>query len=442
MADSRQASGTLPSGSTYRLAVPAAWNDMLLLLARPIPQDPAEEGWGPDASMVSAMLAEGYAVTGSVNTMFWPLERAFADHDPLLEAFTRQVAHPGRVIAVGTSIGGIMTAGLVQVAPERFAGALPLCGNLSGAVATHNREFDIAFTIKTLLAADTPLEVARISDPAANLRLARTVLEQAQVQPSGRARLALAAAMGNMPGWHDPAAPEPAVDDVVARQRAQYEWYDEVCFLVFFWARQQVEQQAGGNPSWNDGVDYRALLATSINRDVVDVLYREAGLDLEADLDALAAAPRTTADPDAVAYLERHIVFDGQLGGVPVLTVHSDGDGLVTPDNERAYRDVVAWAGQSDLLRQLHVHRGGHCTFTAAETVVALDALVARIDGGRWPELDPDGLNAAVAAKPPAMQMIRTGQQAAPAFIDYQPWQTARPYDARHQEERRRATAG
>jgi len=87
----------------------------------------------------------------------------------------------------------------------------------------------------------------------------------------------------------------------------------------------------------------------------VERLYRTAGLDLPADLDRLAEEPRIEAESAAIAYLERHIVFNGQLGGVPVLTVHSDGDGLVTPDNERAYGDLVAWAGQDQLLRQLYV---------------------------------------------------------------------------------------
>lgn len=429
MPDARTSDGTLPSGSTYRTGVPAGWNGTLLLLARPIPQDPTEPGWGPDGPLVAALLDEGYAVTGSVNTVFWPLERAFADHEPLLDAFEREVGRPGRTIATGTSIGGIMTAGLVQLAPGRFAGALPLCGNLSGAVATHNRELDIAFTVATLL--EPRLEVVDIADPHVNLRLARLVLEQAQAQPGGRARLALAAAVGNMPGWHHPDTPEPTSGDHAARQRNQLGWFDDVCFLVYFWAREQVERQAGGNPSWNTGVDYRELLARSVSRDTVHALYDAAGLDLDTDLDALAAAPRIEADPAALAYLQRHIVFDGDLGGVPVLTVHSDGDGLVTPDNERAYADVVAAAGQSELLRQLWIHRGGHCSFTVAETLVALGALTERLDSGRWPDLDPAALNAAASAMAPRRREMRGGDPADPAFCTFDPQPPLRPYDAR-----------
>ncbi len=431
MADPTPLEGLLPSGSAYRLGVPKRWNDTLVLLARPIPQDPAAPGWGPDAGLVAALLDAGYAVASSINNVFWPLERSFADHEPLLEAFHERVGRSGRIIPVGTSIGGIMTAGLVQIAPERFAGALPLCGNLSGAVATHNRELDIAFVVRTLLADGSPLELVRIADPDANLQLARSILADAQAVPAGRARLGLAAAMGNIPGWHDPTTPEPAADDFTTRQRYQYDWYEEVCFLVFFWARQQVEQQAGGNPSWNTEVDYRDLLERSINRDTVVALYDDAGIDLDGDLQTLADATRVAADPDAVAYLERHIVFDGQLSGVPVLTMHSDGDGLVIPDNEHAYADVVAWAGHSDLLRQLTVHRGGHCTFTVAETMVALDVLEQRIDSGRWPDVSPDALNAATDAMPAPLRMTRTGEAMASAFFDFEPPPPTRAYDIR-----------
>ena len=55
---------------------------------------------------------------------------------------------------------------------------------------------------------------------------------------------------------------------------------------------------AGGNFSWNTGVDYRRQLAASGNAQQVRALYRAAGLDLDADLGRLEAAPRIAADPD------------------------------------------------------------------------------------------------------------------------------------------------
>ncbi|MDQ6873801.1 MAG: hypothetical protein M3042_01875 [Actinomycetota bacterium] len=432
MGESSRQIGALPSGSQYIIEVPANYNGTLLLCARPLPTDPGDPPWGDDDVLMRTFRSRGFALAGSANTIFWPLERAFADQPPLLDLFDSTVGPPERTVAWGPSIGGIMTAGFVQCFPERLSGALPLCGNLAGAVGIHNRELDIAFVFRALLAGDRPLQLVNIPDPPGNLDVARQVLAAAQQTPAGRARLGLAAAVGNIPGWHDPLSPEADPDDVETQQANQVLWMEEIGLLVYFLLRAQVEMQAGGNPSWNAGVDYTAQLARSITRSQVESLYDRAGLDLAADLETLATAPRIEADPAAVGYLERHIAFDGQLGGVPVLTVHTDGDGLVTPDNERAYGDVVAWAGQQEQLRQLYVHRGGHCSFTIAETLTALDALMSRIETGSWPALDVATLNAAASAMGPELNVLSSGEAVAPAFFDYAPTEFLRPHDVRN----------
>ncbi len=420
--------GALASGSRFLIETPSPWNGVLLLCARPVPVAVGEPPWQERGPVIERVLAHGYALAGSANTIFWPLERAFADQGDLLDTFDRLVRPPRRTIAWGNSIGGIISAGLVQLMPERLSGALPLCGNLAGAVATHNRELDIAFVVRTLLAAHAPLELVNIADPGPNLRLAAGLLEEAQATGPGRARLALAAAVGNTPGWQEPADRQPDPDDFTARQLNQYQLFRDIGFLVFFWARAQVEQQAGGNPSWNTGVDYQELLERSIDRDVVDGLYKDVGLDLTRDLAVLAHAPRISADPAAIAYLERHVVFSGQLKGTPVLTAHTDADGLVTADHEHAYADVVRWAGDEDLLRQVYIHRAGHCTFTSAEVLTALTVLEERIETGSWPDLDPERLNQRAVDLHGRNDPDPASR---PAFFAFEPSPFPRPYDIR-----------
>lgn len=381
--------------------------------------------------MINHLVAAGYAVAGSANTMFWPLELAFSDYPALLEAAAKTVGSARHTVAVGLSIGGIITAGWVQLFPGRLSGALSMCGNLAGAVATHNRELDMGFVVTTLIAPGTGLRIAHIGNPYDNLQAARQALHDAQQTAAGRARLALAAAVGNIPGWHDPTSAEPARHDYEQRQRGQFAWFEAVSFLVFFWAREQVERQAGGNPSWNTDVDYRHLLATSVDSDEVEALYRAARLNLDEDLDRLDAAERIVADPDAVAYLERNIVLSGALGGVPVLTVHTDGDGLVTPENQRAYADVVSYHGDGDLLRQLFVHRAGHCTFTLSEIFTALDVLLYRIERGDWPDVGHDRLNADARQRPAALSALPSGEPMAAGFFAFEPRPFSRPFDIR-----------
>lgn len=432
--------GTLASGSRYRIQVPENWNDVLLLSQRPLPVGAQDPPWSEDEPLLAAMLAQGYALGGSANTIFWPLAQAFPDQIHLIDTFEQLVGRPAFTIAWGPSIGGIMSAGLVQLSAERLSGALPLCGNLAGAVAVHNRELDIAFVLKTLLASSSPLQLIDITEPGENMELADAVLAQAAESPEGRARISLAAAVGNIPGWFDPSTPEPAPDDFMTREDNQFKWIKEIGVLVFFWAREQVERQAGGNPSWNTAVDYGQLLANSIDRDEVERLYQQTGLDLDRDLDVLAAETRIDADPAAVAYLERNIVFSGDLGGVPVLTLHTDGDGLVTPDNEHAYSDVVTWAGQHDFLRQLYVHRAGHCTFTLAEVLTGLQALMERVTTDAWPMLDSEALNASASALGPdfnslVMQPIEEftplAEPTEPRFFSFTPPSFPRAYDVR-----------
>src|SRR5207244_1791586 len=64
--------------------------------------------------------------------------------------------------------------------------------------------------------------------------------------------------------------------------------------------------------------------------------------------------------------------------------VHTTGDGLVIPPNEAAYAQVVGSANSAAMLRQVFVHRAGHCAFTPAETIAALQVLLKRMDTGRW----------------------------------------------------------
>src|SRR5213080_1976285 len=110
----------------------------------------------------------------------------------------------------------------------------------------------------------------------------------AQATAQGRARTALAAALVDSPGWNDPFSPEPSPTDYVTRETNQSLSFQQGLDFGFFFAlRAELEARAGGNPSWNTGVDYKKLLRQSINRDEVQALYTQANLSLEDDLDTL-----------------------------------------------------------------------------------------------------------------------------------------------------------
>lgn len=400
--------GTMTDGATYKIEAPTGWNGTLVLYSHGYSstsstEPPLDAG---DAATGAWLLGHGYALAASsYATTGWALEQAFPDQMAVLDLFQSTVhAAPTRTIAWGHSLGGMITAGLVQLHPDRFDGALPMCGVVGGGVGAWNQGLDAAFAFKTLLAAaptalnTSPVQLVHITNPFGSLGAALGVLNQAQATPQGRARLALAAALGDVPGWYAPGSAEPDPTDFAAREHNQFLWDTNPDFFFLFAARAELEARARGNVSWNTGVNYKVQLGHSINQDEVVGLYAAAGLDLDQDLQTLQNATRIAADPGAVEYLESNIVYNGELG-LPVLTMHTTGDGLVTPNNEQAYASTVRSAGDNQLLREVFVHRAGHCTFTPAETIAAFQTLVHRLDTGRWRDsTDSDLMNAQAVA--------------------------------------------
>jgi hypothetical protein len=429
--------GKLGDGAIYTFEVPHNWNGALFLyshgyvtpgsaLAAADVGDPVTGTW---------LLGHGYALAGSsYATTGWAIQQALPDQISTLNVFDRQVGTPAQTIAWGHSLGGIITAGLIQAYPGRFSAALPMCGVLAGGVATWNAGLDGAFAFQQLI--DPSVQVVNIANPTANLTGAEQAAAAAQQTAQGRARLALAAALGDEPGWFTPLSPEPAAGDSATQELNQYLWDTRVDFPFGFALRAELEARAGGNPSWNTGVDYYRQLARSANLREVIALYRAAGLSLRGDLATLNRAPRVSADPSAVRYLAQNISFTGDIS-VPVLTMHTTGDGLVIPENEQAYASVVRRADNARLLRQVFVSRAGHCAFTPAETITAVQALLGRLATGHWDDeaLQPASLNAAAAGLGPADNIFFSGGQIVatpPAFTRYRPPRYPRPFDLGH----------
>jgi pimeloyl-ACP methyl ester carboxylesterase len=429
--------GTLADGAKYKIQCPAGkWNGTLFLYSHgyvvPGASNPAEDVGDPLTG--AWLLGHGFALAGSsYATTGWAIQQAIPDQMGTLKAFRTSFTKPTRTIAWGHSLGGIITAGLIQTHPGSFAAALPMCGVLSGGVATWNTALDSAFAFKHLLA--PKVKLVHITDPNGNVTTAEQAAAAAQKTRKGRARLALSAALADTPGWFTPLSKEPAPTNFKAQEHNQFLWASQVDYPFAFALRAELELRAGGNPSWNTGVNYVTDLSKSADLREVRALYHAAGLSLRHDLSTLNHASRISADPAAVKYLEQNIVFNGNIG-VPVLTMHTTGDGLVVPENEQAYRSVVSRAGHGALLRQIFVHRAGHCAFTPAETITAARVLLKRLASGSWnaTALTPASLNKKAAALGPTYNVFTSPTSGklvptAPAFLRYQPPPYLRPFD-------------
>jgi pimeloyl-ACP methyl ester carboxylesterase len=427
--------GTLADGATYEMVCPAkSWNGTLFLYSHgyvvPGGSNPAEVAG--DHITKHWLLQHGFALAGSsYATTGWAIQQAIPDQIATLNAFTQTYRKPKRTIAWGHSLGGMVTEGLVQRYPHSFAGAVPMCGVGAGGIGTWNTALDAAFAFQQLI--DPTIQVVHITNPTANMDAAIGAAAAAQQTAQGKADLALVAALGDIPGWYTPLSKEPKATNYAAQERNQFLWDKNVDFPFVFAFRAELEFRALGNPSWTTGVNYAYQLAHSADHAEVVALFKKAHLNLKATVAKLQNATPISADPTAVTYLTDNITFNGNLQ-IPVLTVHTTGDGLVVPEQENAYRQTVRAAGKGALLRQLFVHRAGHCAFTPAEMITAIRVMLNRLSTGRWNRsaLTPAVLNRKAAALGPNYNIFVVNNElhhAAPQFVSYHPLQFPTPFN-------------
>ena len=287
-----------------------------------------------------------------------------------------------------------------------------------------------SYAIDTLLNSGPPIQVGGYqSQPQANQAAAELtqVAQTAQTTAAGRARLALAGALSNLTiwtavnigGWDTNLSvtsplfpPGPTAYDLWEQE--QYETaFAPGSMVVSFgtgtgW---EVDQAEGGQPTSNAGVNYATVLASSPYLNEVTALYKEAGLNLTADLQTLTADADITANPTA---LSNFIATSDPTGvlQVPALDIHTISDQLTPVQQENYYAQLVNAAGDGAMLGQAYLFRQGHCNINAAEVVAGVEALQQRITAGSWGTLlAPSSLNAAADA-------LNIGRS---AFISYSP---------------------
>ncbi|MFF9803138.1 alpha/beta hydrolase family protein, partial [Streptomyces rochei] len=251
--------GTLPSGAAYLMDMPARWNGTVLLYShgyRPAGSpNPAQNA--PDDATKSLLLNAGYALVGSsYATTGWAVTDAVPDQLDTLDAFTGRFGPARETIAWGTSYGGLVTTAIAERHPQRINGSLSMCGLVQGGVANWNSTLDPVFALRTLLAPDSGIPLTGLgsqSEAAAAANTLSAAVTGAQSTSTGRARIALAAALHNIPGWNNPAQPRPAPTDWDTQEANQYQGIMGLILYPAFSWRQEAEGRVGGNMSWNTG---------------------------------------------------------------------------------------------------------------------------------------------------------------------------------------------
>lgn len=412
--------GTLTDGASWIADVPESWNGTVILYSHGFGPLAAQDA--PDAATHDDLLDLGYALVGSSYSgpSWWALAPAVDDQFGALAAIEQQLGTPRRVIAWGTSMGGLISALEAERGAGRIDGALTTCGLVAGALNLNNYQLDGEWALSHLLAPDQAIQLADYASAGAASNAAGALtgaVATAQSTPEGRARTALGAALMNEPTWAT-GQDEPAATDYAGQESQQAQELSWVLGFVMS-GRYQIELAAGGNSSGNVGVDYAGLLQHSPQRKQVEALYAAAGLDLDADLASLTRDADVQPDPNATATLSRTSMVTGRLA-VPELDIHTVADQLIPVAQENWYAAQVRNAGRTDLFRQAYVDASGHCNFQPAATIAALHAVEHRVDTGGWDDAtEADRLNAAATAtrlgsfqpylrfQPPALTGVR-----------------------------------
>ena len=407
----------LLDGTPYRIAVPVEWNGTLLLDLDFVGASPGSaHGW---------LLGRGYAVAGTARVMNTVSASVWAHRLlQVLHVVRKACGRPARVIAYGQSGGGATARAFVQEMPHGIDGAIAMSTPGSGQVSLLNQALDVTFAAKALLAPDNDALVL-VGLPAGRAHLEATwrrVLSGAQETREGRARVALAAALAQLPDWglDQGASGPPDPRDISAVQTGLYR---ELAYLATGGQRavlRHAVESFAGNPSWNTGVDYQELFedADGATRCAVGALYAGAGLDLAADLARINAAPRIAADPAGVDYARESTC--GDRFAKPLLYMTTTGDPLSPVSNSRPLETAALAAGSGEQIRMLYVQAPGHCTFTFAEIGTALATVTERIDTGCWPATSPEALHRRADSIDPS----------GTRFVDHDPGPGYRPFFA------------
>ncbi|WP_433477663.1 hypothetical protein ACQPZP_11775 [Spirillospora sp. CA-142024] len=392
-ADPAHYTGTLPDGATWIADVPAAWNGTLVLFSHGFgPLTPADR---PSDAAGKALLDRGYALAGSSydpGGSMWALGSAVGDQIAAKEAVSKIIGRPRATLALGQSMGGLVSAEIAET--RAVDGVLSTCGIVGGGVDLNNYQLNAGHTIAALLAPSQRIKLTDYTSPAegavTGAQLTQAVRD-AQATPAGRARIALASAFLNQSSWFS-GGTEPPRRAYAEQERQQYQWLTSGVLTFIFGGRYSIDQAAGGDSAWNKGLNYSRLLTRSANLRQVKSLYRDAGLNLKADLATLTTKAAKQVEPSPLAWMTRTSEPTGRIN-VPTLNIHTISDQLVPVEHENEYARAVRAAGRTRLLRQAYVHRIGHCNFTASEYVASLQTLEQRVKTGHWPNTTAKALN-------------------------------------------------
>ncbi len=360
------------AGAGYRIEVPDNWNGSLVVWAHGF-RGAELELTVDDHPLREFLIPNGYAwAASSYDRNDYDIASGVKSTHALIQRFNGLVAQPSQILMTGASMGGHITAVIIEQYPNLFAGAMPICG-----VMADYELFD--YFLDFNLAAQQ-LGVGTSTYPVETLPyLLGTV-------PAIKA--SLEAFPGGWPLFLN-ADGENFKNLVELRSGGVRPNFDNAWF---FWNAFADFQSGPGNflfdTAIGDGTLPRAPGVAIDNADTVYQFDTDAALtSAEDELNAMIF--RVAAEPQARRKqgLAQVPTITGDID-IPVITLHNLGDLFVPVHNQVIYADRVAQNGKSDLLVQRAIRGAGHCGFTGVELATAFSDLVTWVNSGSKPAGD------------------------------------------------------
>lgn len=361
-AGTRCLGGRDQAGAHYLIAVPAQWNQTLVVHAHggPLLGEPRAERVAEDLQRWSIMVRAGYAWAGSSFRQGGVAVRAAAeDTERVRQIFVQHVARPQRTVLHGQSWGasvaaqgaGMFTAG------QPYDVVLLTSGVLGGGTRSYDFRLDLRVVYQQLCH-----NHPRPDEPAYPLWMGLPA--GSAMNPAELARRANECLGLNLkPELRTPeqARKLKTIVDVIRIPESSVQGHLNWATFHF---RDVAQNRTGGrNAFGNIGAQYRG----------------------SADDAALnAAVARYAADPEGVRIFGADTDPTGRIP-VPVLTVHAIHDPVAFVELEHQFRDTLQAAGTAGHLVQVFTEHAEHSYLADAVYPAALQQLLAWGAGGAKP---------------------------------------------------------
>lgn len=296
--------------------------------------------------MRDALGARGYAVAySSFAENGWAVKDGVESTHELRGLFNDTVGKPQRSFLMGTSMGGLVAQSIAEKHPKQYDGTLAMCAPLGGAIEEVSYIANVRVLFDAMYPGVIPGDVLNVP---AGIDLNTQVLGPAQAavmaNPTG---LGIIARIGQ--------TPLAGADGTELATSLLYALAYDVRGIDDFLGRTH-----GHSMFDNSKTEYAAAAPGLLPEDLLTAINAGVG--------------RFTATKDALRYLDRYYVPDGELD-IPTLTLHTTRDPLVPFFHEASFARLVARAHDSRELLQRSVDRYGHCAFSTSEMVTAFEAL-------------------------------------------------------------------